>query len=148
MKAQEPSTDASRPSACEPPRRESEPSSETAAPTRFPEGVYRADLPAEHLIAKGMDPPTAHQVAGLVTLTIEDGRWLGHTRGIPEDCGGPYTIEAGRISLRHDVAQCGAPAGLEVMSARWKLEDDELVFYDFKTGRPLEWGSKPWKKID
>ena len=33
------------------------------------------------------------------------------------------------------------------MSARWKLEDGELTFFDIRVGRPLEWGSKPFKKI-
>jgi hypothetical protein len=58
-------------------------------------------------------------------------------------CGGPYSVEAGRVSLRDD--QCGASH--LVMTARWKLEDGELTFFDIRVGRPLEWGSKPFKKI-
>jgi hypothetical protein len=34
------------------------------------------------------------------------------------------------------------------MGARWKLEHGELTFFDIHPGRPLEWGSKPWHKID
>ena len=117
-------------------------------PSEFPEGVYRADLPAEFLIEKGMDPQTAHQLGGIVTLTFEDGRWRARTQGIAEECGGPYTLEAGRISLRTDVPQCGEPAGAVVMKARWTLDDGELRFFDFRRGRPLEWGSKPWTRID
>ncbi len=116
-------------------------------PSEFPEGVYRADISAEDLIEKGMDPVTANDIAGLATLTFEDGRWLHHIRGIG-DCSGPYSVEAGRIFLRLDVAQCGEPAGTLVMSARWTLEDGKLRFFDFTRGRPLEWGSKPWTKID
>jgi hypothetical protein len=33
------------------------------------------------------------------------------------------------------------------MSARWKLKDGELTFFDIRDGRPLEWGSKPFTKI-
>ena len=116
-----------------------------AEPSEFPEGVYRADLPAEYLIEKGMDAQTAHEIGGINTLTFKDGRWRGHTQSAHNwpDCGGPYSVEAGRVSLRDD--QCGASH--LVMSARWKLEDGELTFFDVRVGRPLEWGSKPYKKI-
>jgi len=116
--------------------------------TEFPEGVYRAIRTPEYLIEKGMDPITAHDIAGLVTLTFDDGRWRAHTRGIAEDCGGPYSVEAGRISLNLDAPQCGEGAGALVMSARWTLEAGELLFFDIRRGRPFEWGGKPWTKID
>ena len=102
-------------------------------------------LPPEYLIEKGMDSQTAYDLGGIVTLTIKDGRWRGHTQSAlnPPDCGGTYSVEAGRFSLRDD--QCG-PSHV-VMTARWKLEDGELTFFDIRVGRPLEWGSKPFKKI-
>ena len=87
-------------------------------PSQFPEGVYRADLPPEYLIQKGMDPVTAHQLGGIRTLTFENGRWRDHTQGVAEDCVGLYSVEAGRISLRQDRAECGEAAGTLVMSAR------------------------------
>jgi len=140
---------ASRVPSCDP--GSSPPAPTTADATRriFPEGVYRADLSPEFLIGKGMDAQTAHDVGGIVTLTIDDGTWRGHTqtpRDVP-DCGGAYIVEAGRISLRDDSEQCGAPWGTVVMTARWKLVDRELTFLDVRVGRPLEWGAKPWKKI-
>jgi TRAP-type C4-dicarboxylate transport system substrate-binding protein len=121
------------------------PTTKSAEPSEFPEGVYRADLPPKYLIEKGMAAQTAYELGGIVTLTIKDGRWRGHTQSAlnPPDCGGPYSVEAGRVSLRDD--QCGASH--LVMSARWKLEDSELTFFDIRVGRPLEWGSKPFKKI-
>jgi TRAP-type C4-dicarboxylate transport system substrate-binding protein len=118
------------------------------APSQFPEGVYRADLPPEYLIQKGMDPVTAHQLGGIRTLTFENGRWRDHTQGVAEDCVGRYSIETGRLSLRQDRAECGEPAGTLVMSARWTLKRGELRFFDFRRGRRLEWASKPWTKID
>ena len=92
-----------------------------------------------------MDSQTAHDLGGIWTLTIKDGHWQGHTQSAlnPPDCGGTYSVEAGRFSLRDD--QCG-PSHV-VMTARWKLEDGELTFFDIRVGRPLEWGSKPFKKI-
>ena len=113
--------------------------------SEFPEGVYRADVPAEYLIERGMDSQTAHDLGGIWTLTIKDGRWRGHTQSALNhpDCGGTYSVKAGRVSLRDD--ECGASH--VVMTARWKLEDGELTFFDIRVGRPLEWGSKPFKKI-
>jgi hypothetical protein len=125
-----------------------DPATTNAEPSEFPEGVYRADLPPEYLIEKGMDAQTAHEVGGINTLTFKDGRWHGHMQSAlnPPDCGGPYSVEAGRVSLYDD--QCDAPARSHlVMTARWKLEDGELTFFDVQVGRPLEWGSKPFKKI-
>jgi TRAP-type C4-dicarboxylate transport system substrate-binding protein len=121
------------------------PTTTNTEPSEFPEGVYRADLPPEYLIEKGMDAQTAYELGGINTLTFKDGRWHGHLQSPrnPPDCGGPYSVEAGRISLYDD--RCGA--GHLVMSARWKPEDGELTFFDIRDGRPLEWGSKPFKKI-
>ena len=136
------------------------PASDAAAPTTssgpqpkaFPEGVYRADIgiaqTAEYLIQKGMDPPSAHELGGIKTLTFENGRWRDHTEGLAEDCVGPYSVEAGRVSLRQDRRECGEPAGTLVMSARWTLKRGELRFFDFRRGNPIEWGSKPWTKIN
>jgi len=151
MKAQLSGADDGLPQACAPASGGAVPTtSSDSEPAEFPEGVYRTDLPAEYLIEKGMDSQTAHDLAGIVTLAFEDGRWRGHTQSPLNhpDCGGTYSVEAGRITLVHDVAQCGEPAGAVVMTARWKLEDGELIFYDIRVGRPLEWGGKPWKKID
>jgi hypothetical protein len=116
-----------------------------AEPSEFPEGVYRAVVPAEYLIEKDMDSQTAHDLGGIWTLTIKDGRWRGHTQSALNhpDCGGTYSVKAGRFSLRDD--QCGVSH--VVMTARWKLEDGELTFFDIRVGRPLEWGSKPFKRI-
>jgi len=120
-----------------------------SAPSEFPEGVYRVERSAQYLIGKGMDPQKAYDLAGIVTLTFENGRWRDHGEGNAEDdCVGPYTIEAGRISLHTARAECGVPAGTLVMSARWTLADGKLRFFDVKRGHPLEWGSKPWTKID
>jgi hypothetical protein len=121
------------------------PTTTNAEPSEFPEGVYRADLPPEYLIEKGMDAQTADELGGINTLTFKDGRWRGHTQSAHNwpDCGGPYSVEAGRVSLHDD--QCGVSH--VVMTARWKLEDGELTFFDIRVGRPLEWGSKPFKKI-
>ena len=70
-----------------------------------------------------------------MTLTFENGRWRDHGEGNPEDdCVGPYSVEAGRISLHTDRAECGVPAGTLVMSARWTLEDGKLRFFDVQPG--------------
>jgi len=119
-----------------------------SVPSEFPEGVYRVERSAQYLIGKGMDPQKAYELAGIVTLTFENNRWRDHGEGAEEDCVGVYSVEAGRISLRQDRAECGEPAGTLVMSARWTFEDGKLRFFDVQRGHPLEWGSKPWTKID
>ena len=120
-----------------------------SSPSEFPEGVYRVERSAQYLLGKGMPPQKAYELAGIVTLTFENGRWRDHGEGNAEDdCVGPYSVEAGRISLHTDRAECGVPAGTHVMSARWTLEDGKLRFFDIRPGLPLEWGSKPWTKID
>lgn len=134
------------PEGCAAANSETSSTSTGSTPSEFPEGVYRVERSAQYLIEKGMPPQTAHQQAGIVTLTFENGRWLDHRQGV-EDCGGRYSVEGGRIFLRLDVAQCGELAGTIVMSARWTLEDGKLRFFDIRRGLPLEWGSKPWTRI-
>ena len=80
---------------CAPAPSESEAPAGASTPRRFPEGVYRRDVSAEYLMEHGMDEITARGIEGQTTLTIEDGRWSGHTIGIPGDCHGPYEIEWG-----------------------------------------------------
>jgi TRAP-type C4-dicarboxylate transport system substrate-binding protein len=145
MKARLSGTRDALPEACGPAGSGPAPASTGAEPSEFPEGVYRADVPAEYLIEKGMDSQTARDLGGIWTLTMKDGHWRGHTQSAlnPPDCGGTYAVKAGRFSLRDD--ECG-PSHV-VMTARWKLEDGELSFFDIRVGRPLEWGSKPFKKI-
>ena len=99
-----------------------------------------------------MGSQIAHDISGIRTLTFKDGRWRDNTqnprwRDAP-DCVGTYTVKARRIVLAIKAAQCGDPAGTVVMNARWKLENGELTFFDFRIGSPLELASKPWKKID
>jgi TRAP-type C4-dicarboxylate transport system substrate-binding protein len=147
MKGTAPGSRPALPATCAPPPRESRPSA-VSQPSRFPEGVYRINLTPDYLIARGMDTLTAHAIAGLNTLTVRDGRWRGRIQGIPGFCGGPYTVTAGRISIRGSEGQCGVPKGTLIMSARWRLEHDDLLFFDVREGRPPEWGAKPWKKIE
>ena len=93
-----------------------------------------------------MDSQTAYDISGIRTLTFKDGRWRDNTQNALAQrtrLRGTYTVEAGRFSLRDD--QCGVSH--VVMKARWKLEDGELTFFDIRVGSPLEWGSKPLKKI-
>ena len=123
-----------------------------SGPSAFPEGVYRKELVPEELIEGGLDSQTAHDISGIRTLTFEDGRWRDNTqnprwRDAP-DCVGTYNVKARRIALVLEAAARGEPAGTVVVTARWKLEDGELTFFDIRIGRPLEFGSKPWKKID
>ena len=153
MKGQLSARPGASPAACGPPDAGgTAPASTNARPSAFPEGVYRKELVPEELIEQGLDSQTAHDISGIRTLTFKDGRWRDNTqnprwRGDP-DCVGPYTVKARRIALVLETSACGEPAGTVVMTARWKLEHGELTFFDLRPGRPLEFGGKPWKKID
>ena len=116
-----------------------------AETTEFPEGVYRADAPAEYLIEKGMDSVTAHNLGGIWTLTIKDGRWRGHTESALNhpDCGDTYgrsrAILADRRRVRREPRGHDRP--LEARGRRAHL-------LRHSSGETTRMGSKPYKKID
>ena len=97
------------PDGCAPPSGGGVPTTSTGSePSGFPDGVYRVNRSAEYLIENGMDAMAAHDIAGIVTLTFEHGRWLDHRQGLT-DCSGPYSVEEGRIFLRLDHVNAASP---------------------------------------
>ncbi|HET6548855.1 MAG TPA: TRAP transporter substrate-binding protein DctP [Solirubrobacter sp.] len=122
----------------------------------FPEGVYRADVPAALLVARGVDPGVAATNSGLMTMTFKAGRWLHHTQSPSNepDCGGRYAVVGGRVTVTLDPGpECGSSAGSVLFSAAWTLRGGELRFTDVRSGDGDEvfaraaWGVKPWRKI-
>ena len=89
-----------------------------------------------------MDPQKAYELAGIVTLTFENGRWRDHGGGNAEDCVGVYSVKAGRISLHQTAMSAESPQERFVTSARWTLEDGKLRFFDVQTGHPLGVGKQ------
>ena len=130
---------------------------DTAAPgAPFPEGVYRADLPADYLVSKGLTEDDAFGNGGIQTLTFKDGRFLHETDSPanPQACGGTFAVEAERVVLNTDAVQnCGTAAGDMLFSATWVLKKGELHFAAISSGGREDsfarayWGAKPWKKI-
>jgi hypothetical protein len=115
----------------------------------FPEGVYRMEMTAEVLTAAGVDEPTAHEHAGIWTLTFEDGKFLEGR------CPGTYTVDGGRvtITLAELPEPCGDAAGNVLYSAAWTLDGDQLRFTDVRSGHgsdllvPALFGSTPFTRI-
>jgi hypothetical protein len=115
----------------------------------FPEGVYRTDIPEEFLVQAGVDRPTAHDHAGIWTLTFKHGQFIG-------DCpGSSYSVKNGRlvIQMGPQGEGCGTAAGKVLFSARWTLQGDQLRFLDVRSGHGSDlliqtvFGAKPYTKI-
>ena len=104
-------------------------SNEPAGQTTFPDGVYRMEMPVDVLLDAGVDTATAHNHAGIWTLTFEDGRFQ------ESSCSGTYTVEDARVVIRlGDGDVCGDAAGKVLFSAGWTAEGDELRFRDVRSG--------------
>ena len=79
-------------------------------PTVPPEGVYRWEVDEDDLLAAGVDGGTAYHNSGLMTMTIEGGRWLHHTESAadPPDCGGTYEVQGTRVAFTADATRTAA----------------------------------------
>jgi TRAP-type C4-dicarboxylate transport system substrate-binding protein len=129
---------------------------EDEAGKSFPEGVYRVEMPEEFLVQAGIDRPTAHNHAGIWTLTFKDGTfWDGP--GVNSGCpGSTYSVQGGRITTQMgpQVERCGDAAGKVLFSAKWALQGDQLRFLDVRSGHEGSdllvetlFGGKPFTKI-
>jgi TRAP-type C4-dicarboxylate transport system substrate-binding protein len=125
-----------------------------AEPT-IPEGAYRAEITFDEMVARGVDPGTASTNGGIMTLTLDGGRWRHSTRGLRGACTGRYSHSGKRVAfLADDIPDCGSARGLVWFSAVWSLHDGSLRFTRVRAGegdtdlfaRAL-WGSEPWRKV-
>lgn len=112
-----------------------------------PEGVYRWEVDEDDLVAAGVDPGTAYQNNGLMTITLEDGRWLHQTVNAAEsgDCSGTYEVSGTRIAFSSD--DCGG--GGEVFRGRWSRTETGIRFTDILPAgafNDIHWGT-PWQQI-
>ena len=113
----------------------------------LPEGVYRWEVDEDALVAAGVDTGTAYQNNGLMTITIEDGRWLHRTVNAAEsgDCSGTYEVSGTRIAFSSD--DCGG--GGEVFRGRWTRTETGIRFTDILPRGAFDeihWGT-PWQRI-
>ena len=118
----------------------------------FPEGIYRMEMPAEFLVAAGIDRSTANDHAGIWTLHFADGQFLDP--GCPNS---RYSVTGRRVSVvLGQGPSCGSAAGGELFSAEWTVEGDMLRFTNVRSGidgpawqllHETLWGGQPWVKI-
>jgi hypothetical protein len=121
------------------------PTSSPAADVRFPDGIYRTELPPDPIYDPGM--------VGINTLTFRDGHWQ-HEDSNHAICEGVYRVSGDRVSVYVTTyRQCGASPGAQVFSARWTLEHDQLMFLDVTAENDGDevatklWGRTAWQKI-
>jgi TRAP-type C4-dicarboxylate transport system substrate-binding protein len=129
----------------------------TTAEQEFPDGVYRAEITVQDLIAAGVDREDAFNHAATWTLTFADGRAIIHdtTHGGNWTCHGRYDVADGRVSLvLGDDAACGDAVGDVLFSAGWDAKGDELQFTDVRSGSGYDllvetlFGGAPFTRID
>lgn len=126
----------------------------SASGTTFPEGTYRAAMSGQALLAAGVDPGGAEAFDGVNDLRFRDGRWHHDTHGEKpdDDCGGTYSVAAGRLVVR--LAGCGNVVDGVLFSAGWKMEGSRLTFQELRSKIDPQsfvdatWGGQPWEKID
>ena len=82
-------------------------------------GVYRADVSADYLRARGLSQVDAFNNGGIWTLTFKDGRFSHHLSRDGTVCEGPYTVIGSMVSV-----SCATFDPL--FTATWTLRDGAL----------------------
>lgn len=127
-----------------------------SSPPVFPDGVYRADVPMQALLDKGMPRQPAFHGHGINTLTVSDGEFIWHAEhSVPQTCTGTVPSTEGVLVLQMDDS-CDY-SGLVVLVAQWTLDGDQMSFQPLVTGAGVEkwelgWGlfftTGPWTRIE
>jgi|Tabmets5t2r1_1033131.scaffolds.fasta_scaffold00449_4 TRAP-type C4-dicarboxylate transport system substrate-binding protein len=137
--------------------------SEGGTAESFPAGIYRMEMPVALLLQAGVDQLTAHQHAGIWTLTFKNGEfnaWSSEDEGQadptqPTCPGSTYSVQGGRVSIHLGPSGpgCGTAAGKVLFSAMWALQGDQLRFLDVRSGHGSDlliqtlFGQKSFTKI-
>lgn len=121
-----------------------------------PNGVYRAVVTVEDMLAKGAPLEYAHNNAGTTTLTLDDGKAIVSLAGAPPDCTLDYAVHGDVIRFEW-LTGCG----IDVNDVRWTMDDDGLYFdviaVSEYNGHPIPpndlllasaWWERTWKKIE
>lgn len=106
-------------------------------------GVYRADVSADYLRARGLSQVDAFNNGGIWTLTFKDGRFSHHLSRDGTVCEGPYTVIGSMVSV-----SCATFDPL--FTATWTLRDGALRFTKVTPGDALAqagWGGQPFTRI-
>ncbi|MGI8694284.1 MAG: TRAP transporter substrate-binding protein [Geodermatophilaceae bacterium] len=116
----------------------------------FPEGIYRAEMSADVLVAAGVDGAAAAAFDGINDLTFDNGTWLHDLHDGPADtCGGAYSVEGDQLVV--SISACGSTGVL--FSAEWTFDGTSLTFEQLSSETDSQgmidatWGGQPWEKI-
>ncbi len=120
-----------------------------------PNGVYRAVITADELMAKGAPANWAYGNAGTTTFALKDGV-ATDSNGVPPDCTLSYSVQGAVVRFTWT-----SPCGPDINDVTWTLENDELRFVVVAVspynGIPIPsndmslaqaWWERAWKKIE
>jgi TRAP-type transport system periplasmic protein len=113
-------------------------------------GVYRIAWTRAQLLADGARQGYARGNQGVITLTLDDGRFLLHDAGPPIfNCAGRYRVDAETFSIDFNVPTCKGGQGIVI--AHWsRRPNGDLRFHVREAtdvGDEILWGRKPWTRI-
>jgi hypothetical protein len=112
-------------------------------------GIYRIKWTEKGLVAAGTSPLYARKNHAVITLALQDGRFLMRFSDPPSsDCRGAYTVSRTVFSINFHVPTC--PGGVGLVRARWSLGNGQLRFHVLRAtdaGDKITWGAEPWRKI-
>jgi len=114
------------------------------------DGVYRIAWTRAQLLADGARPGYARGNHGVITLTLDNGRFLVQNTAQPDfHCAGRYRLDARTFSLSFDVPTCKGGEG--AVTAHWSARPNGDLRLDVTratdVGDEILWGAKPWSRI-
>jgi TRAP-type C4-dicarboxylate transport system substrate-binding protein len=132
-----------------------DPADDTVVPGgagRIPDGVYRAALTEDELVAAGLTASEAGEHTGVHTITLADGKLLQEhrheDRRLPSCPAAPYSASAKTVEFTWQSPCSGG------MTAAWSFDDGSLRFDRIVGTLPGEtrvlravFGTEPWRKV-
>ena len=96
---------------CQPAPSGEKPTPRAATRATIPDGIYRKEVTEREFLKTGIGKTDAFRNAGILTLTLKDGRWRQDTRSTAnlEPCEGTYTYSGASVTLVGGLRRPAAP---------------------------------------
>jgi TRAP-type C4-dicarboxylate transport system substrate-binding protein len=112
------------------------------------DGVYRAELTEDELLARGLSYVDAHDNRGLIRLTFGGGELvISEERELWPDCHGTYRASGSKLLIH--ITGPGCPREEQPMTMSWTLRDGKLKLVPAAEDAftRVWWGSEQWRRI-